>query len=146
MAGLTISQIARQVDLRPSAIRYYEKIGILPAAQRSSGQRRYDETVLYKLAVIQRARLIGFTLEEIRHLFFGFRTNAPAAERWRKLSERKLAELETLVGHIQTIQGLLRRQGNCKCVKLDQFGKAMFQKSCEDQATKSNPRKNKTNS
>jgi MerR family redox-sensitive transcriptional activator SoxR len=146
MAGLTISQIARQVDLRPSAIRYYEKIGILPVAQRTSGQRRYDETVLYKLAVIQRARLIGFSLEEIRHLFFGFRANTPAAERWRKLSERKLAELETLVGHIQTIQGLLRRQGNCKCAKLDQCGKAMFQKICEEQVTKNGPRNKKTNS
>ena len=144
MAGLTISQIARQVDLRPSAIRYYEKIGILPAAQRSSGQRRYDETVLYKLAVIQRARLIGFSLEEIRHLFFGFRTNTPASVRWRKLSERKLAELETLVEHIQTIQGLLRRQGNCKCAKLDQCGKGMFLKSCEERATKNAPRNKKT--
>jgi MerR family redox-sensitive transcriptional activator SoxR len=138
MAGLTISQIARQVDLRPSAIRYYERIGILPAAQRSSGQRRYDETVLYKLAVIKRARQIGFTLEDIRRLFFGFRTNAPAAERWRKLSQQKLAELETLVGHIQTIQGLLRNQGNCKCTKLDQCGKAMFLKSCEERKSDSN--------
>jgi MerR family redox-sensitive transcriptional activator SoxR len=136
MAGLTISQVARQVDLRPSAIRYYERIGILPAAHRSSGQRRYDETVLYKLAVIQRARQIGFSLEDIRRLFFGFRASAPASERWLKLSQRKLAELETLVGHIQTIQGLLQRQGNCKCTNLEQCGKAMFLKSCEQRDTK----------
>jgi MerR family redox-sensitive transcriptional activator SoxR len=141
MAGLTISQVARQVDLRPSAIRYYERIGILPEAQRSSGQRRYDETVLYKLAVIQRARLIGFSLEDIRRLFFGFRTNTPAAERWRKLSERKLAELKTLVGHIQTIQGLLRKQGNCRCTKLDQCGKAMFLKSYEERGAKNDAQK-----
>jgi MerR family transcriptional regulator, redox-sensitive transcriptional activator SoxR len=146
MAGLTISQVAGQVDLRPSAIRYYEKIGILPAAQRSSGQRRYDETIMYRLAVIQRARLIGFSLEEIRRLFFGFRTDTPASKRWRELSQQKLAELETLVEHIQTIQGLLRRQQNCRCTKLDQCGKAMFLKSCEQHAAKNVPQKKRRKS
>jgi len=73
MAQLTISQVAQEIRLRPSAIRYYENIGLLPQAERLSGQRRYDPTVLYRLAIIQRARQLGFTLSEIRHLFFGFR-------------------------------------------------------------------------
>ena len=73
MSPLTISQVARQIRLRPSAIRYYEQIGLLPPAQRISGQRRYDQRVLYRLAIIQRARRLGFTLAEIRYLFFGFR-------------------------------------------------------------------------
>jgi|SRR5580698_2934337 MerR family redox-sensitive transcriptional activator SoxR len=136
MAGLTISQIARRADLRPSAIRYYEKIGILPAALRTSGQRRYDETVLYRLAVIQRAQQIGFSLDDIRRLFFGFRKNTPASERWRALSKQKLTELDKLASHIQAIQALLRRQQNCSCSALDQCGKAMFLKSCEERREK----------
>ena len=139
MAGLTISQIARRGELRPSAIRYYEKIGILPAAHRASGQRRYDETVLYRLAVIQRARQIGFSLEDIRRLFFGFRKSTPASERWHKLSKQKLTELDKLASYIQTIQGLLRRQQNCSCTALDQCGKAMFLKSCEKRGEKKQP-------
>lgn len=59
--SLSISEVAKQIGLRPSAIRYYEQIGILPAAQRASGQRRYDLTVIHRL-VIQRARQTGFTL------------------------------------------------------------------------------------
>ena len=47
MAQWSISEIARQVGLRASAIRYYEQIGILERARRVSGQRRYDEAVLY---------------------------------------------------------------------------------------------------
>ena len=70
MAQLTISQVAQEIRLRPSAIRNYEEIGLLPRAERLSGQRRYDPTVLYRLAIIQRARQLGFTLSEIRHLFF----------------------------------------------------------------------------
>src|SRR5262245_41942989 len=72
VSQLTISEVARQVGLEPSAIRYYEHLGILPRADRCSGQRRYDRTVLYRLAVVQRARQAGFTLEEIKTLFVGF--------------------------------------------------------------------------
>ena len=63
MPQLTISQVARQIRLRPSAIRYYERIGLLPRAERLSGQRRYDDSVLYRLAIIQRARQLGFFIE-----------------------------------------------------------------------------------
>jgi hypothetical protein len=59
----------------------YERIGLLPPAERVSGQRRHDPTVLYRLAIIQRARLRGCTLREIRHLFFGFRDITHAPER-----------------------------------------------------------------
>ena len=56
MAQWSISEIGRKVGLRASAIRYYEQIGILEPARRVSGQRRYNETVLYRLAVVRRAR------------------------------------------------------------------------------------------
>jgi MerR family transcriptional regulator, redox-sensitive transcriptional activator SoxR len=78
---LTISQVAHQIGLRPSAIRYYERIGILPPAQRVSGQRRYDITALHRLVMIQRARQTGFTLTEIKRLFFGFRAGTPPSVR-----------------------------------------------------------------
>jgi len=70
--AFTISEVAKQIGLRPSAIRYYEQIGILPPIQRVSGQRRYEVTALHRLVVIQRARQTGFTLTEIKQLFFDF--------------------------------------------------------------------------
>src|SRR5438477_7923896 len=104
MPELTISEVARQVGIQASAIRYYERIGLLPPAQRISGQRRYDSTALYRLAIVQRARQLGFTLEEIRQLFFGFRNVTRASERWQKLSQRKLAELDVLMDAIRKVQ------------------------------------------
>jgi MerR family redox-sensitive transcriptional activator SoxR len=128
MAQLTISQVARQIRLRSSAIRYYERIGLLPPAQRLSGQRRYDPTVLYRLAIIQRARQLGFTLTEIRHLFFGFRDITRASERWRTLSQRKLAELDQLMDGIKAVRGVLKKlMAKCRCETLDQCGKGIFQ-------------------
>ena len=140
MPLLTISEVARQVGLRPSAIRYYERIGILLPGERVSGQRRYDDTVLYRLAVIQQARQIGFTLGEIRQLFFGFRNVTRASERWRTLSRRKLAELDDLMDGIKTVQSLLKKIARkCHCETLDQCGKGIFRSGCLGASTKSLP-------
>jgi MerR family redox-sensitive transcriptional activator SoxR len=137
MPQLTISEVAREVGLQASAIRYYERIGILLPAQRISGQRRYDTTVLYRLAVIQRARQIGFTLDEIRQLFFGFRNVTKASERWQKLSRRKLAELDGLLDGIKTMQRLLKTMMlSCRCESLDQCGKRIFRNGRGDATVK----------
>jgi MerR family redox-sensitive transcriptional activator SoxR len=109
MPQLTISEVARQAGPQPSAIRYYEQIGILLPAQRIGGQRRYDITVLYRLAVIERARQTGFTLDEIRELFFGFQNSSPASERWQKLSRRKMVDLEQSMRQVKTMWYLLQK-------------------------------------
>jgi MerR family transcriptional regulator, redox-sensitive transcriptional activator SoxR len=137
MAQLTISEVARQVGLRASAIRYYEQIGLVPRAERISGQRRYDTTALYRLAVIQSARQLGFTLQEVRELFFGFdsagfgtagpRTPPRASERWQAMSTKKLAEMDTLMKEIKTIRRLLHKMmDGCHCETLDQCGRRIF--------------------
>jgi MerR family redox-sensitive transcriptional activator SoxR len=136
----TISEVARQIGLQPSAIRYYERIGLLPPAQRISGQRRYDSTILYRLAIVQRARQLGFTLEEIRQLFLGFRNVTRASERWQKLSQRKLAELDVLMDGIRTVRRLLKKMmQDCRCDTLDQCGKGIFQNGCVEARVRSLP-------
>jgi MerR family redox-sensitive transcriptional activator SoxR len=127
MAQLTISQVARQIRLCPSAIRYYERIGLLPPAERLSGQRRYDPTVLHRLAIIQRARQLGFTLAEIRQLFFGFRDNTRPSHRWRTFAQKKLAELDELMDAIKAVRGVLKKvMTTCRCDTLDQCGIAIL--------------------
>jgi MerR family redox-sensitive transcriptional activator SoxR len=115
--------------VRPSAIRYYEKLGILPAPERVSGRRRYDKTVLYRLAVIQQARQAGFGLDEIRRLFFGFQAGIRAEARWRRLADRKLGELDQLAGQIRSMQSLLKQmKANCHCETLEACGRAILEK------------------
>jgi len=128
MAGLTISEVACELGLRPSALRYYERVGILPPARRISGQRRYDESVFERLAIILRAQQTGFTLTEISELFGGFPKDSPPSERWRELSERKLKELSIAVERIKTMQNLLRRMKNCRCEALDECGRKIIKK------------------
>jgi len=124
--AFTISQVARQFGLRPSALRYYEQIGILPVTNRVSGRRRYDSASLRRLAVIQRARDAGFALNDIRELFGGFRPGVPASQRWLQVSQRKLAELDNTLERLRLMRDLLNRMGNCKCDALDECGAALL--------------------
>jgi MerR family redox-sensitive transcriptional activator SoxR len=122
-APWSISEIGRQVGLRASAIRYYEQIGILEPARRVSGQRRYDERVLYRLAVVRRAQEAGFTLDEIRQLFFGFSQSTPISQRWKKIAARKMVELDARIEQIQSMRGLLKKlESCCECETVERCG------------------------
>jgi MerR family redox-sensitive transcriptional activator SoxR len=122
-AKWSISEVGRKVGLRTSAIRYYEQIGILEPARRVSGQRRYDETVLYRLAVIRRAQEVGFTLDEIRQLFFGFSQSTPISQRWKKIAERKIVELDARLEQIQSMRKLLKKlETCCECETVERCG------------------------
>jgi MerR family redox-sensitive transcriptional activator SoxR len=135
VAHLTISQVAREAELSTSAIRYYERIGILPRAERVNGRRRFGDSTLHRLAVVQRARAAGFTLREIRTLFAGFRDEIRADVRWRRLAESKLAELDAAVAHIESMRGLLMRlRTRCHCRTLEACGRAMreHEKRCSE--------------
>lgn len=123
-ANLTISEVGKRAGVRPSAIRYYESVGVLPAPARVSGRRRYDENVVQWLAVIHLAQEAGFTVAEIRRLFTEFEADTPAAERWQALATHKLAEVEELIGRAQQMkrilkEGLLR----CRCLTLEECGR-----------------------
>jgi MerR family redox-sensitive transcriptional activator SoxR len=70
--GWTIGELARLTGLRPSAIRFYESAGLLPASERSGRGRRYGAAAVRRLNVIDLGRRAGFTLEEIRTRLLGF--------------------------------------------------------------------------
>jgi MerR family transcriptional regulator, redox-sensitive transcriptional activator SoxR len=123
---LAISDVARVFGLRTSAIRYYEQIGILPPAMRKNGQRRYDNSALFRLAVVQRARETGFTLEEIRELFFGFPPGTRPPKRWHQLSQRKIAELRERMRRLKVMETLLKRVEECRCDALEECGEKLL--------------------
>jgi MerR family redox-sensitive transcriptional activator SoxR len=123
---MAISDVARVFGLRTSAIRYYEQIGILPAPTRKNGQRRYDNSALFRLAVVQRARETGFTLEEIRELFFGFTPGTRPPKRWHQLSQRKITELQERMKRLKQMETLLKRVEDCHCAALDECGEKLL--------------------
>jgi len=113
LSELTISQAARQAGLRPSTLRYYEEIGLLPAIRRSGGKRRYDSTILQRLAVIHTAQQAGFTLTEIAILVNDILPSPTPSPEWRALLQRKLVELKTLQSHVERMRTLLEDVMRC---------------------------------
>ena len=118
---LAIGEVARRAGLRPSALRYYERLGLLPVPARASGRRRYDESALPRLRVIGFARECGFSLREIGQLFSGRTYSA----RLRHLATRKLGELERAVERLHTMQSLLRSALRCDCLSAEQCGRRL---------------------
>jgi len=123
---MTIGEVARQSGLNASAIRYYEASGVLPRPARVGGQRRYDPSVLERLAVLERAKACGFSLEETRQLFFGFRPGTPPSERWQALARKKIAELDELAARITAMKALLLK--SCTCRDLQECGRRLRKK------------------
>lgn len=119
MGTLTIGEVARRAGLRTSALRYYEEVGVLPPAERISGQRRYDEGVLARLAVIRLAQELGFSLAEIRALVEGFDDVGVPSERWRELASHKLTEIDALITRAAHMKQLLEESLRCGCLTLD---------------------------
>jgi MerR family redox-sensitive transcriptional activator SoxR len=117
---MTIGQVARQVGIATSAIRYYEEIGLLPPPARVNGHRRYDWSAVQRLCVVEYAQRAGFTLGEIRELFFGFAAGTHPNARWEELARRKLAELEAQAARIRSMRALLSEGLGCGCLTMEQ--------------------------
>jgi MerR family transcriptional regulator, redox-sensitive transcriptional activator SoxR len=117
---LSIGQVARRTGLRPSALRYYEDAGILPAPARVSGRRCYDAGIIRRVDLLRFAQQAGFKLEEIKTLFYGFGTETPLSARWRTLARKKLVELDELAERVRRMRGALQLSLKCGCVRIEE--------------------------
>jgi MerR family transcriptional regulator, redox-sensitive transcriptional activator SoxR len=116
---LTIGQVAQRAGIRASHIRFYEEVGVLPEAERVSGQRRYREDVLHRLSIIDVAQRAGLTLEEIRHLTGPDNRAVDASARLRELAERKLPHIDALIERAQAVRRWLQVAKGCDCASVD---------------------------
>jgi MerR family transcriptional regulator, redox-sensitive transcriptional activator SoxR len=119
MATLSIGEVARRTGVRPSALRYYEETGILPAPARVSGKRRYDAGVVRRVDLLRFAQQAGFTLDEIKTLFHGFGSETPLSARWRSLARKKMGELDELAERIKRMRSALELSLKCDCVRVE---------------------------
>jgi MerR family transcriptional regulator, redox-sensitive transcriptional activator SoxR len=132
-ALMTIGQIATEAGLNTSAIRYYERNGVLPEAERVSGQRRYTADTLARLRIIDVAQHAGFSLEEIKVLLAATDAGTPPHERLQELAARKLPDIDALIQRAELIRAWLSTATGCGCDTLDVCG--LFNEHAEPSIT-----------
>jgi MerR family redox-sensitive transcriptional activator SoxR len=114
---MRIGEVAKRAGVRVSLLRYYEDVGLLAPAERVSGQRRYDPSVLRRLEVIDVAQRAGLTLDEIRELLE--HGNDPMSGRLRELAERRLPEIDALIDRAQRVRQWLADASSCGCARIN---------------------------
>ncbi len=102
-----------------SAIRYYERHGLLPEPERESGRRRYTSETVRRLGTIDVAKQAGFSLAQVRTLLASTDAGAPAHEQLRELAERKLPEVEALIERTEAMRGWLAAATACSCQAIE---------------------------
>jgi MerR family redox-sensitive transcriptional activator SoxR len=115
---MSIGAVSQVTGVAPSAIRFYESEGLLPTSARSAGKRTFSPESIDAIRVIRMAREVGFTLADIRLLLDGFSADSPPNVRWRKLAERKLADVNQLLQRASAMKGLLEKGLRCDCVSM----------------------------
>ena len=112
---LTIGEVARRAGVATSSIRYYERIGLLPAPERVSGQRRYETDVLGKLGFIGVAQSAGFKLSEIRELIEGVDSTDGMAGADAQALGPQARRGEALLERTRAMKGWLEVAKECGC-------------------------------
>ena len=118
-ANLSIGELARRTARAPSAIRYYEEIGLLPEPDRVSGRRSYPEESVRTLAVIDTAQRAGLSLDEIRLLLEAEPGDPRAVEALRRVAEQKLPQVDAMIERATTVRRWLDAASRCECPSLD---------------------------
>ena len=117
---LTIGEMSALAHKSPSAIRYYEQIGLLPEPVRVNGRRRYDAGVVRTLAVIETGQRAGLALDEIRVLLSVSPDDPAAIGRLREVADRKLPEIVALIERSELVRGWLECAARCECPNLNE--------------------------
>lgn len=105
---MTIGEVAKHVGLAATALRYYEREGlVVPTARSGSGYRLYDGAVLERLGFIRAAQAVGFTLHDVRTLL-ELDGDVPCKD-VQSLLKRRLAEVDAKLANLQRVRIALDR-------------------------------------
>lgn len=107
---ITIGELARRTGLASSALRYYERAGLLSPTARAGGRRYYGASSAERVAVIQLCQDAGFTLREIRALLTAWRRRSRL---WAPLAKAKLRELDTRIAQARRARTLIQHALAC---------------------------------
>ena len=104
---MNIGEAAQRSSLPVKTIRYYEDIGLVTADRRSNGYRDYDETHVHKLKFVQRARGLGFSIDECRSLLSLYEDKRRASADVKAFAETRIREIDQKLEQLQSLRRTL---------------------------------------
>ena len=113
--ALRIGEVAQRAGIATSAIRYYEREGLIPVADRRGNARVYGADILDRLALIELAKSAGFTVAETAQLVRGTSSRTPPGPRWRAQAQQKLEEVEERIAQAERMRVVLQMLMRCEC-------------------------------
>jgi len=118
---LSIGEVAERSGVAPSALRFYERQGLIASERTGGNQRRYDRAVLRRIAFIQAGRAAGVTLAEIQRSLDGLpRSRTPSRKDWERLSNKWRNDLDARIETLQSLRDRLTTCIGCGCLSIDQ--------------------------
>ncbi len=116
---LTIGEVARRAGIATSALRFYEREGVIHASRTSGNQRRFDREVLRRIAFVRVAQRVGVTLDEIRTALATLpEARTPTAADWARLAATWHDRLTERIALLEGLRDDLSSCIGCGCLSL----------------------------
>jgi DNA-binding transcriptional MerR regulator len=108
--SLTVSHLAAKVGLRADTVRYYERLGLLPAPTRTAaGYRQYDAEAIQRLRFIKGAQRVGLRVRDIGELLAIRDQGLCPCGHTEALLRKRMAEIDAQVAELQCVRAALAR-------------------------------------
>jgi MerR family redox-sensitive transcriptional activator SoxR len=116
---LTIGEVSARSGVAQSALRFYEAEGLIAARRTDGNQRRYDRSMLRRIAFVQAGRAAGIPLERIHAALETLpKDRSPSARDWQRLSSAWREDLDRRISTLQALRGRLTTCIGCGCLSL----------------------------
>lgn len=125
MKTLLIGALARSLGVSASALRYYEKVGLIPPPVRISGRRAYASRMRGRIRIILLGRAAGFSIAETRAFLSGYPAEVAPSKRWQALARKKISEIDIQMRQLRQMKAILKANFRCDCPSLDDCERLM---------------------
>lgn len=117
---MKIGEVAKQLGMSQSTIRYYEKKGLIQPPVRISGIREFNDRTLIMLRFVQLCQAAGFTISEIRYLQEQYRNDSSKSGLWLQAVKGKRSEIRKQIDELEQADDLLGEMARCQCSSINQ--------------------------
>jgi len=117
--GLSVGQVAERSGFAASAVRFYEREGLITARRNAGGHRRFDPDVLRRLAFIRAATHVGLTLDEVKQALAQLPDErTPTKADWARISRAWRSRLDAEIAALEALRDGLTSCIGCGCLSL----------------------------